>query len=182
MSARDVHRVRGGRCRNCLHLGASIGFPLKTSWQSRCWVADVPRRSFDLRERTKAFAFDIINLVKCLPRNIATDAIARQLIKAGTGVCANYRAAGRGRSRREFIAKLGVVVEEADEAELWLEALLKCQLAPGATVEPLYGEASELRAIFVQARETARRRSAQATTFAVTLMIFVLTFFSSILY
>jgi 23S rRNA-intervening sequence protein len=60
----------------------------------------------DLRSRAKAFALDIINLVKGLPRHIATDAIARQLIRAGTGVCANRRAAGRARSRREFIAKL----------------------------------------------------------------------------
>ena len=87
---------------------------------------------------------------------IATDAIARQLIRAGTGVCANHRAAGRARSRREFIAKLAVVVEEADEAELWLEALLKCALAPSAAVDPLYREAAELRAIFCQSLHTAR--------------------------
>jgi four helix bundle protein len=68
----------------------------------------------DLRSRAKAFALDVINLVKALPRNIATDAIARQLIRAGTGVCANHRAAGRARSRREFIARLAIVVEEAD--------------------------------------------------------------------
>ena len=110
----------------------------------------------DLRSRAKAFALDIINLVKGLPRNIATDAIARQLIRAGTGVCANHRAAGRARSRREFIAKLAVVVEEADEAELWLEALLKCALAPSAAVDPLYREAAELRAIFCQSLQTAR--------------------------
>lgn len=83
----------------------------------------------DLRGRAKCFALEIINLVKGLPRNIATDAIARQLIRAGTGVSANFRAAGRVRSRREFVARLAVVVEEADEAELWLEALLKCALA-----------------------------------------------------
>ena len=110
----------------------------------------------DLRSRAKAFALDIINLVKGLPRNIATDAIARQLIRAGTGVCANHRAAGRARSRREFIAKLAVVVEEADEAELWLEALLKCALAPSAAVDPIYREAAELRAIFCQSLHTAR--------------------------
>ena len=116
----------------------------------------------DLRSRAKAFALDIINLVKGLPRNIATDAIARQLIRAGTGVCANHRAAGRARSRREFIAKLAVVVEEADEAELWLEALLKCALAPSAAVDPLYREAAELRAIFCQSLHTARANSGRA--------------------
>ena len=113
-----------------------------------------------LRDRTKRFAFDVIDLVKALPRNIATDAIARQLIKAGTSVAANHRAAGRARSHREFVAKLGIVVEEVDEAELWLEALLTCQLAPAVLVEPHYREACELRAIFVQSLQTARRRHA----------------------
>ena len=112
----------------------------------------------ELRERTKQFAFDIIDLVKGLPRNIATDAIARQLIRAGTGISSNHRAAGRGRSRREFIARLAVVVEEADEAELWLEALLKCHLAPASAVEPLYVEPCELCAIFVKSLQTALRQ------------------------
>jgi four helix bundle protein len=130
----------------------------------------------DLRDRTKRFAFDIINLTKALPRNIATDAIARQLIKAGTSVCANHRAAGRARSRGEFIAKLGVVVEESDESELWLEALLKCHLAPSDLVAPLYREACELRAIFVQSLQTARRRSLTGVTTIVFVILFV--FFS----
>ena len=78
-----------------------------------------------LRDRTKQFALDVISVVKGLPRNLAIDAIARQLIRAGTSVAANHRAAGRARSHREFVAKLGIVVEEVDEAELWLEALLK---------------------------------------------------------
>jgi four helix bundle protein len=122
-----------------------------------------------LRERTKAFAFKIIEFVKGLERNIATDAIARQLIRSGTAICANHRAAGRARSRREFIAKLATVVEEADETELWLEALLKCRLAAAAIVQPLYREAVELRAIFVQSLRTARRRAAQAQASVVVL-------------
>jgi four helix bundle protein len=112
----------------------------------------------DLRDRTKRFAFEVIDLVKVMPRNLAADAIARQLIRAGTSVCANHRAAGRARSRREFIAKLGVVVEEADEAELWLEALLRCNLSPREATDRLLREARELRAIFVQSVNTAKRR------------------------
>jgi four helix bundle protein len=111
-----------------------------------------------LRERTKQFGFEVIKLVKGLPRNIAAECIARQLIRAGTGVASNYRAACRGRSRREFIAKLGVVLEEADESELWLEALVTCELAPGLPVERLCREAGELRAIFWQSVRTARAR------------------------
>jgi four helix bundle protein len=111
----------------------------------------------ELRARTKRFAFNIISLVKRLPHNIATDAIARQLIRSGTGVSSNHRSACRARSRREFIAKLGVVLDEADESELWLEALIECSLAPDASsVTPLLREAGELRAIFFQSIRTAR--------------------------
>jgi four helix bundle protein len=70
----------------------------------------------------------------------------------------NHRAACRGRSRREFIAKLGIVVEEADESELWLEALIVCELAPGLPADRLLREAGELRAIFRQSVKTARER------------------------
>jgi four helix bundle protein len=112
----------------------------------------------ELRERTKRFAFNVIDLVKVLPHNIATDAIARQLIRAGTGVAANHRAAGRARSNREFVARLGVVLEEADESELWLEALATCELAAKPALEPLQREASELRAIFFASLRTARKQ------------------------
>lgn len=113
--------------------------------------------SDNLRARTKRFAFAVINLVKRLPHNIATDAIARQLVRSGTGVASNHRSACRARSRREFIAKLGVVLDEADESELWLEALIECELAPESlAVRPLLKEAGELRAIFFQSIRTAR--------------------------
>jgi four helix bundle protein len=121
----------------------------------------VATRINDLRDRTKRFAFRVIDLVKELPRNIATDVIARQLVRAGTGICSNHRAACRARSRREFIARLGVVVEEADESELWLEALLECALAPATSVRPLHQEASELRAIFYQSVRTAKARATE---------------------
>jgi four helix bundle protein len=114
-------------------------------------VGDLPQ----LRERVKRFAFDVIRLVKALPRSIAADGVARQLIRSGPGVCANHRAAGRARSRKEFVARLAVVVEEADESELWLEALLECELGPKTQIEPLHREARELRAIFVKSLGTA---------------------------
>jgi four helix bundle protein len=117
----------------------------------------MPTTADDLRARTKRFAFDIINLIQRLPHNIATDAIARQLIRSGTGVASNHRSACRARSRCEFIAKLGVVLDEADESELWLEALTECQLAPDTLpVRPLLQEAGELRAIFFKSVRTAR--------------------------
>jgi four helix bundle protein len=119
----------------------------------------MPTNADELRGRTKRFAFNIINLIKRLPHNIATDAIARQLIRSGTGVASNHRSACRARSRREFIAKLGVVLDEADESELWLEALIQCELAPTVLpVKPLLQEAAELRAIFFQSVRTARHK------------------------
>jgi four helix bundle protein len=131
--------------------------------------------SFDaLRARTKRFAFEVIDLVKAMPRNLASDAIARQLIRAGTSVAANHRAAGRARSRREFIAKLVVVVEEADEAELWLEALLHCDLAPRDRAVRLYREAIELRAIFVKSVATAKHKTAGVTVAIVVCVAFLI--------
>jgi len=132
---------------------------------SRALAAGMAMTSDDLRARTKCFAFGIINLVKRLPHNIATDAIARQLIRSGTSVSANHRSACRARSRREFIAKLGVVLDEADESELWLEALVLCELAPEPLpVKALLQEAAELRAIFFQSVRTARSRDGGAGT------------------
>src|SRR3989442_13891166 len=77
----------------------------------------------DLRERTKAFALDIVRLVQRLPRDRAADVIGRQQLRAGTSVAANYRSARRARSRREFLAKLGIVDEEAAESVFWLDLL-----------------------------------------------------------
>lgn len=115
----------------------------------------------ELRGRTKRFGFAIVNLVKGLPAHSGFDAIWRQLLRSGTGIATSHRACGRARSRREFIARLGLVVEEADETEFWLETMIECRLAPEAAVTPLYQEARELRAIFSAALATARRRQAE---------------------
>jgi four helix bundle protein len=82
--------------------------------------------------------------------------LGRQLLRAGTGVSANYRAAGRARSRKEFIARLSVVVEEADESEHWLDLLDEAGLGTGAELDALKDEAAQLRAIFYQSIVTAR--------------------------
>lgn len=86
-----------------------------------------------------------------------TEIMRRQLLRSGTSVAANYRAASRARSRREFIAKLGIVEEEADETQFWLEVIRDCGLADPARVEPLAIEAGELVAITVSSIRTARR-------------------------
>lgn len=82
----------------------------------------------ELMRRTKEFAIRIVKLVNALPETTAGRAIGSQLIRSGTSVAANYRAACRGRSKAEFIAKLGTVEEEADESAFWLEMIVDCKL------------------------------------------------------
>src|SRR5438093_3687423 len=112
--------------------------------------------SRDLRERTKAFALGVIRLVQDLPRNRAADVIGHQLLRAGTSVGANYRSARRARSRREFLAKMGIVEEEADESSFWLELLVQARLVTSDRVLELLREAGQLVAIIVASIHTAR--------------------------
>jgi len=109
----------------------------------------------ELKLRTKEFALRIIKLVGALPKTIEGRTIANQLVRCGTSVAANYRATCRARSRSEFIAKLGVVLEEADETQLWLELIIAGKLLPAKRVQPLLEETNELVAIFVSSRKSA---------------------------
>jgi len=111
-----------------------------------------------LRGRTKEFALQLLRLWRDLPRGAESDVIGRQLLRSGTSLAANYRAACRARSRREFIAKLGVAVEECDETLFWLELLQELRLLPQQRLGPLRQEADELVAIFVASRRTAESR------------------------
>jgi four helix bundle protein len=110
----------------------------------------------DLKNRTKTFALQIINIVELLPNTIPGRTIANQLIRSGTSVAANYRATNRARSDKEFIAKIGVVIEEADETEFWLELI---QEKGWLEVNSLKKEASELVAIFVSIVKKMKSKS-----------------------
>jgi len=109
----------------------------------------------ELKRRTKKFALQVIKLVGLLPRNIEGRAIGGQLIRSGTSVGANYRAACRSRSKAEFIAKMGIVEGEADETAYWLELIIEGNLMKMATVKPLHQEADELVAIMAASRKSA---------------------------
>ena len=111
----------------------------------------------DLKRRLREFAVRILNLVDSLPNIISGRAIARQLVRSGTSVAANYRAACRGKSRADFIAKLGIVEEEADESEFWLDMIIERKLLKPALLEPLRQEASEIVAIMVASRKSAAK-------------------------
>ena len=111
----------------------------------------------DLKKRTKAFALRILRLADALPNTIEGRVIRGQLVRAGTSVGANYRAACRGRSKAEFVAKLGVVEEESDESAFWLELIIEGKFLTQRVVEPLLREANELVKIMARSRLSASR-------------------------
>ena len=115
------------------------------------------RNQSDLKKRTKAFALRILKLVDALPTTTAGRALASQIVRSVTSVAANYRAACRARSTADFIAKMGIVEEEADETLFWLELLEESQLVPAAKLPAIKREANELIAITVASIKTARR-------------------------
>lgn len=113
----------------------------------------------ELKKRTKQFALRIIKLVESLPNSKAGYAIGNQIIRSGTSVAANYRAACRARSPKEFIAKMGIVEEESDETLFWLEIVGESGLIPQEKLVELIKEADELTAIFTASGKTAKLNS-----------------------
>lgn len=110
----------------------------------------------ELRNRTKQFALRVIKLFRNLPKSPEAQILGKQLLRAATSVAANYRAAGRARSKAEFIAKIGIVVEEADESVFWLECLIEAGIVREDLLRNLLAEANELVAIFAASQRTAR--------------------------
>jgi len=110
-----------------------------------------------IKERTKLFALRIIKLVNSLPyNNLAARAIANQLVRSGTLIGANYRSACRSRSKLEFISKIGVVIEEADETVFWLELIIESKLIKQELLMDLFNEANEITAIMVATSKSAK--------------------------
>ena len=117
----------------------------------------------ELQSRTKRFAIRVLNLVESLPQDrVSARNITNQLGRSGTAVGANYRAACKSRSRAEFVAKIGIVEEEADESAYWLEMVVECRLLKESVVRPLASEANELVAIMASSRISAKRRTQSA--------------------
>ena len=112
----------------------------------------------ELRGRTRAFAMEAIDVCLQLGTAPLAELVRPQLLRAATGVAANHRAASHSRSRREFVARIGVVIEEADESELWFDVLETKRHGPPARIKKLRQEASELCAIFVASRRTALKK------------------------
>jgi four helix bundle protein len=110
----------------------------------------------ELKSRTRKFAVDILNLVDKFPQRRSGNIIANQLGRSASSVAANYRAACRARSHAEFISKIGIVEEEADETTFWLDISPETHNATPAVISPLLKEARELTAIFTAASKTAK--------------------------
>ena len=109
-----------------------------------------------LKKRTKEFAKNIIHLCRNLPTNREGRLIGNQLFRSGTSVAANYRAACRGRSKAEFISKLAIVEEEADETLFWLELIKEMEILKGSVVDALMKESNEIIAIIVSSIKTVK--------------------------
>jgi four helix bundle protein len=110
----------------------------------------------EFRNRSKQFALRVIKLVQSLPQNCEGDVLGRQLLRSGTSVAANYRAACRAKSVPDFISKLGTVEEEADESALWMELIIEAGIIPAKRVDQLLKEAGELTAMTVASINRSR--------------------------
>ncbi len=115
-------------------------------------------RTEKLRARTKEFAIRIIHLFQALPNTKESQVIGYQLLRCGTAIGANYRSACHARSRADFISKIGIVTEEADESVFWLELLSDLGIMKKERLNELLQEARELTAIFNASRQTAKKR------------------------
>jgi four helix bundle protein len=111
----------------------------------------------DFRKRTFQFGIRCVRLAESLPKSMSAQSNGRQLLPAGTSVGANYRAAVRGRSRADFVSRMGIVEEECDEALYWIDVLVELGLATSKRVERLRAEANEIIAITASSIKTARK-------------------------
>ncbi|MFA5832449.1 MAG: four helix bundle protein [Bacteroidota bacterium] len=113
-------------------------------------------QSEELKLRSKRFALSIVALFQSLPKSDDARVLGKQMLRSGTSVAANYRATCRARSKAEFIAKIGIVVEEADETVMWLEMLTDSKIVPSTVTDSLLKEGNELLAIFAASYNTAK--------------------------
>ena len=114
--------------------------------------------SQQLKDRTKAFGIRVIKMVKEIKVGKVEDVLVRQIIRSATSIGANYRSALRARSKPDFISKITIAEEEADETCYWLEIMIEIEIFPKHRVEPLLQEAKEITAILTTAGRTAKKR------------------------
>jgi four helix bundle protein len=110
----------------------------------------------NIKDRTKAFAIRVLTMVSAMPENYSSQVLSHQIVRSGTSVGANYRAACRSKSRRDFVNKLKIVEEELDETGYWLELIEACNFFPAEKISLLLKESDELLSIMVKSIQTAR--------------------------
>lgn len=109
----------------------------------------------DLKKRTKAFAHDCVKLAISLPNSFLGNHIKGQLIRSSTSVAANYRATCVAQSKKSFVSKISIVIEEVDESHFWIDFIIDEALLPKETCKSLLNEANQLTKIFISSRKTA---------------------------
>jgi four helix bundle protein len=117
-----------------------------------------PMTTHELKERTMDFAVRVLKMVDALPKTTAGKTVGNQIARSGTSVAANYRAALRAKSDADFINKITIVLEEADESGFWIELAERAKLLPSKRLKALLQEAEELTKIFNATRSTTKRR------------------------
>jgi four helix bundle protein len=120
----------------------------------------------NLKQRTRKFALDVIKLVEKLPRDMVSEVLGKQLLRSGASVAANYRSATRAKSSADFINKMSIVEEEADESVLWIDLLEASNRLKPDAAQPRMKEAGELIAIAIASIRTARRTASESKTSA----------------
>ena len=112
-----------------------------------------------MKQRSRTFCLRVVKLAASLPRDRIADVFVRQMVRSATSVAANYRAACMGRSKAEFVSKIGIVQEEADETVFWIELAADAGLVKEELVKDLVAEGREILAIIVASRKTAKRKA-----------------------
>lgn len=116
-----------------------------------------------LRQRTKSMALRVIKLVQALPKTVTGDVIGKQVLRSGTSVAANYHSACKARSRKDFISRIGIAEEEADETLLWLELIVDAKLIKETRMRELIAEVNEVISILAASRITAKKHEASSS-------------------
>ena len=144
---------------------ADRGLRIAERQRGSAYVADAGMSTRQFRRRTFQFGIRIVRLTQASPKTDVGRVIGNQLLRSGTAVGANYRAAARARSRAEFIAKMGIVEEECDESLYWLEMLAELELVNANRLTELQREADEILSIVIASIRTARSNAKRAVRY-----------------
>lgn len=152
-------RLRKAACRTHYTLGARKGWRVTSA---ECKTEAMKHQN--LQDRTRKFTLSVIRFTEQLQRDDTSRTLGRQLLRSGTSVGANYRAACRSKSKADSISKMSTVLEEADESAFWIELLVDAEKADPQHAQPLLSEANELTAITAASINTAKRNSDSLST------------------